>query len=203
MLQHASKEYRIQAVTALGARSVTDRTLDLRCGSVQGVLVQILCEKSNCIRLVHTARKWLTDDGSVGLNTNSTPARVTEEGLLMELSNFQLRYQTLKANHGQRVFHDNINKSKHGWDMLFRYRVPAYLLAPSSDQFNYTILLYSHQSSTTVIDRFLKMKGHKQRIRRSQKNMLQPRSKREAVSLATSAAAAASALPCCNTPDGN
>ncbi|GBP51516.1 hypothetical protein EVAR_44492_1 [Eumeta japonica] len=36
------------------------------------------------------------------------------QGLTMELPNFQLRYQTLKANHGQSVFHENINKSKHG-----------------------------------------------------------------------------------------
>ncbi|GBP30985.1 hypothetical protein EVAR_81883_1 [Eumeta japonica] len=28
--------------------------------------------------------------------------------------NCQLRYQTLKTNHGQSVFHENINKSKHG-----------------------------------------------------------------------------------------
>ncbi|GBP07906.1 hypothetical protein EVAR_78065_1 [Eumeta japonica] len=35
-------------------------------------------------------------------------------GLTMELPNFQLRYQTLKANHGQSVFHENINKFKHG-----------------------------------------------------------------------------------------
>ncbi|GBP58189.1 hypothetical protein EVAR_87766_1 [Eumeta japonica] len=34
-------------------------------------------------------------------------------GLTMELADFQFRYQTLKANHGQSVFHDNINKSKH------------------------------------------------------------------------------------------
>ncbi|GBP24853.1 PiggyBac transposable element-derived protein 4 [Eumeta japonica] len=34
-------------------------------------------------------------------------------GLMMELPNFQLCYQTLKANHGQSVFHENINKSKH------------------------------------------------------------------------------------------
>ncbi|GBP90742.1 hypothetical protein EVAR_26712_1 [Eumeta japonica] len=41
------------------------------------------------------------------------------QGLMMEpegsddgASNFQLRYQTLKANHGQSVFHENINKSK-------------------------------------------------------------------------------------------
>ncbi|GBP76030.1 hypothetical protein EVAR_33338_1 [Eumeta japonica] len=36
------------------------------------------------------------------------------KSLTMELPNFQLRYQTLKANHGQSVFHENINKSKHG-----------------------------------------------------------------------------------------
>ncbi|GBP91571.1 hypothetical protein EVAR_67171_1 [Eumeta japonica] len=39
------------------------------------------------------------------------------QGLMMEPegsddgANFQLRYQTLKANHGQNVFHENINKS--------------------------------------------------------------------------------------------
>ncbi|GBP68396.1 hypothetical protein EVAR_38632_1 [Eumeta japonica] len=39
-----------------------------------------------------------------------------------ELQNFQLRCQTLKANHGQSVFHDNIN---HGYAALFRYGVLA------------------------------------------------------------------------------
>ncbi|GBP77565.1 hypothetical protein EVAR_57242_1 [Eumeta japonica] len=34
-------------------------------------------------------------------------------------------YQTLKANHGQSVFHENINKSKHGWVALFHYEVLA------------------------------------------------------------------------------
>ncbi|GBP05927.1 hypothetical protein EVAR_3208_1 [Eumeta japonica] len=43
----------------------------------------------------------------------------------MELPNFQLRYQTLKANHGQSVFHENIKKSKHGWVALFHYEVLA------------------------------------------------------------------------------
>ncbi|GBP30179.1 hypothetical protein EVAR_94487_1 [Eumeta japonica] len=37
-----------------------------------------------------------------------------EEGLMMELPNFQLHYHTLQVNHDQSVFHDNINKSKHG-----------------------------------------------------------------------------------------
>ncbi|GBP48399.1 hypothetical protein EVAR_36833_1 [Eumeta japonica] len=49
------------------------------------------------------------------VNVSTTPSlRNDEEGLMMELSNFQLRYQILKANHGQSVFHENINKSKHG-----------------------------------------------------------------------------------------
>ncbi|GBP58033.1 hypothetical protein EVAR_39749_1 [Eumeta japonica] len=46
-------------------------------------------------------------------------------GLMMELLNFQLRYQTLKSNHGQSVFNENINKSKHGYAALFHYGVLA------------------------------------------------------------------------------
>ncbi|GBP13271.1 hypothetical protein EVAR_8198_1 [Eumeta japonica] len=50
------------------------------------------------------------------------------QGLMMEIPNFQLRYQTLKSNHGQSVFHNNINKSKHGYAALFHYGVLASIL---------------------------------------------------------------------------
>ncbi|GBP49218.1 hypothetical protein EVAR_96525_1 [Eumeta japonica] len=47
-------------------------------------------------------------------NESNRKSSQRDPGLKMELPNFQLRYQTLKANHGQSVFHENINKSKHG-----------------------------------------------------------------------------------------
>ncbi|GBP38824.1 hypothetical protein EVAR_33575_1 [Eumeta japonica] len=46
-------------------------------------------------------------------------------GLMMELPNVQLCDHILKANHGQSVFHDNMNKSKHGWVTLSHYGVLA------------------------------------------------------------------------------
>ncbi|GBP62617.1 hypothetical protein EVAR_46456_1 [Eumeta japonica] len=52
-----------------------------------------------------------------------TDRRTDKEGLMMEFPNFQLRYQTLKGNHGRSVFHDNINKPKHGYAALFNYGV--------------------------------------------------------------------------------
>ncbi|GBP26161.1 Mariner Mos1 transposase [Eumeta japonica] len=42
------------------------------------------------------------------------PDSINRKDLMMELLNFQLHYQTLKANHGQSVFHDITNKLKHG-----------------------------------------------------------------------------------------
>ncbi|GBP64532.1 hypothetical protein EVAR_53031_1 [Eumeta japonica] len=63
----------------------------------------------------HNGKKnILTIFGYVGITLKCILTTIDFQGLMMEFPNFELRYQTLKANRGQSVFHENTNKSKHG-----------------------------------------------------------------------------------------
>ncbi|GBP69567.1 hypothetical protein EVAR_52064_1 [Eumeta japonica] len=54
-------------------------------------------------------------------------------GLMMDLLNFQVHYQTLKANHGQNIFQGNSNRPEYRSDVILLWSTSAYLSAASSD----------------------------------------------------------------------
>ncbi|GBP75235.1 hypothetical protein EVAR_45434_1 [Eumeta japonica] len=99
-----------------------------------------------------TEQYTLTVFGLFGIALKCILTTIDFQGLMMELPNFQLHYQTLKANHGQSVFHDNSNNRKHRSDTLFYYRV----LVPTFRLHHQTLKIVHGQS--TSVDDFYKTK---------------------------------------------
>ncbi|GBP48559.1 hypothetical protein EVAR_38534_1 [Eumeta japonica] len=100
----------------------------------QGLMMEPEGSDDGARRLVpeltyHNGIIYPTIFGLVGMALKWILTTIDFQGLTMELPNFQLRYQTLKANHGQSVFHENINKSKYGahngQDLLLVNRAPS------------------------------------------------------------------------------